>query len=175
MLSGTILIAVLILTKLGVRWRWVIDKTEFLFFVLLRESWMLIVSKKNSRSENSLQPHSVQFHVPFFDFRDNKLWNDFFYCNLNKTFHMLAISLWDGSNCICWLFPSGMEAIAKFTFLIYLFWIFIRRLVIRFPRFIKLVEVDRKLGLEDFKGMFSSFLSSMSSTNGSWKGDIRFS
>ena len=113
MLSGTILIAVLILTKLGVRWRWVIDKTEFLFFVLLRESWMLIVSKKNSRSENSLQPHSVcSISCTFFWFQGQQTLKWFFLLQFKQDFpyagyfplgwkqlHMLAISLWDGSNC----------------------------------------------------------------------------
>ena len=37
------------------------------------------------------------------------------------------------------------------------------------------LEVGGSLELEDLMGMFSSFLSSMSCTNRSWKGEIRFS
>ena len=46
----------------------------------------------------------ARFRISFFDFGDNSLWNGFFGWNLNTTFHMLGILLWDGSHqvCGCW-------------------------------------------------------------------------
>ena len=67
-----------------------------------------------------------------------------------------------------------MGTIAKFTFLNCLFWLLVGSLVTRFTEFINFVEVGGWLGLENLAGMFSSFLSSKSSTNTSRKGEIRF-
>ena len=45
----------------------------------------------------------------------------------------------------------------------------------RFTEFINFVETGSCFELEDLSGMFSGFLTSMSSTNISRKGEIRFS
>ena len=68
-----------------------------------------------------------------------------------------------------------MRAIAKYTFFNYLFWFFVGNLVTRFMELINFTKAGTWLELEDLADMFSSFLSSMRSTNGSQKGEIRFS
>ena len=110
----------------------VIDQTEFSFFIsfMLRRFWMLIVSTKYSRSEYSSYLLTVwSISCTFFLFQGLQTLKWFFCCNLNTTFHMLA-------------FSSGMGAIAKFTFLNYLFWFFIGGLVTKFTKFINFVGVD---------------------------------
>ena len=92
------------------------------------------------------------FSVPFFG--DNILWNGFFACSLNMIFHILGIFLCDRSHCkiyICLL--SLLIFRWELGDDIYGYW----------------------LGLKDLAGTFLSFFSNMSSTNSSWKGEIRFS
>ena len=103
----------------------VIDQTELSFFVsfVLKGFWILIASTKISRSEYS-SSHFLfaQFCVLFFDFGDNKLWNDFFFCNLNTTFNMSGIYLWEENH---W----------KPAFLNCLFQYFIRSMTTSFTKF----------------------------------------
>ena len=75
---------------------------------------------------------------------------------------------------ICWAFSSGIGTIAKLAFHNYLFWFIDGSLVTRFMELVNSVEVGCWLGLEDLACMFSSYLSGMSSTNGSRKSEIRF-
>ena len=130
--------------NLGVRWRW------SFYFIYINYYPGCQLSLQKIQDWNTPRSHSklAKFHVPFFDFGDNKLWK-FFCCNLNTTFHILGIFL---------------GAIVKFIFL-----------VKRFTNFFDFVEISDGLGLEDLAGMFSRFLRSISSTNGSWKGEISLS
>ena len=60
-------------------------------------------------------------------------------------------------------------------FYLYFFWIFHWELGNKITKFINFVEVGGELGLKDLAEILSSFLSSMSSTNGFQKSQIRFS
>ena len=72
--------------------------------------WVSGTALKSASEDRNTPPSYSRFaRLLIFDFAHNKLWNDFYCCNLNTTFHVLGILPWD-------------KNISKFTFLNYFFW-----------------------------------------------------
>ena len=137
---------------------------------------MIVIPRSHSRF--------AQFRVLIFNFGYKKFWNDLYCCNFmywafspgmgpsqNLNFLIIYFDSHTWSRRSLWLWN---ETISKLIFFNYLFW-FSHLIKTWFMECICFEGVGSWFQLEDLMGIYWSFLSSISCTNCSWKGEIRFS